>query len=880
MNPSAYNLNDEDQVTYFGETDARNRRLRFGIKRKDRAKHLYAIGKTGMGKSTLLENLAVQDILNGEGLCFLDPHGKSADLLLEYVPEHRIKDVIYFAPFDMEHPVSFNVMEDVGPEQRYLVASGMMSAFKKIWVDAWSARMEYILGNIMLALLEYPGSTLVAVNRMLTDKDFRKEVVNHISDPSVKSFWVNEYANYTEKFAAEAAPAIQNKVGQFVANPLIRNIIGQPKSSFDIRDVMDNRKILIINLSKGRVGEANANLLGSMLITKIYLGAMSRADLNEKQLEAAPNFYLYVDEFQSFANESFADILSEARKYKLSLAIAHQYIEQMSDEVRAAVFGNVGTMVTYRVGAYDAEILEKEFAPYFLAEDIVALQKYQMYLKLMIDGVTSPPFSAAGMAPIPRSEINYTNDILASSRSLYARPRQQVEDELLEWIQKKFGSGGGGGNGGGGSGGGSGGGGASAGSSMGGTREGGSGRSSSGNSGASRGASEGRSAGGSNSSSGYSSHSGSSNFSGGERRIPSSSTSSSAGGDRRINSGGSGASGRPSESSSSGNSGAASTASAAGASRNYSSSASAISSNSSIAPRNPQQGVAQGSNQSSGAGVARQVQSQGQPRDQPRVAVPGQSQTQPQGQSSDTRAAFSMQRTPQSGANQQGSNPSSSVRQSDAPRGYTSRPAGMSTSVEGNEREQELRKAMSLSYLKPEPAPHPKHEKTPKPENIAALREALLSVMKTEGMTVSSPASAAASVPPLANAAMAHASLADASPATGPASVETSSQANSHAYLQPHSQSQNSSQTHSSVEKDQGQDSQKESSRESKTAHSAHAAHVAHHIKPESAPRSENFEGNNEASRETNHGASYGESKKEESSKEVGEDVLKNVFED
>ncbi len=432
-------MNDDEKVVYFGETDARNKRVRFGIKKKDRSRHLYAIGKTGMGKSTLLENLAVQDIQNGDGVCFIDPHGKSADLLLEYVPEHRIKDVIYFAPFDMEYPISFNVMEDVGPEQRYLVASGMMSAFKKIWVDAWSARMEYILGNIMLALLEYPGSTLVGVNRMLTDKDFRKEVVNHISDPSVKSFWVNEYANYTDKFAAEAAPAIQNKVGQFIANPLIRNIIGQAKSSFDIREIMDNKKILIINLSKGRVGEANANLLGSMLITKIYLGAMSRADLNEEQLKKAPNFYLYVDEFQSFANESFADILSEARKYKLNLHIAHQYIEQMTEEVRAAVFGNVGTMCIYRVGAYDAEVLEKEFAPQFTAEDIVNLQKYQMYLKLMIDGVTSPPFSAAGMPPIPKPEKTYVKEIIDSSRSLYARPRLQVEEELLNWIQKQFG---------------------------------------------------------------------------------------------------------------------------------------------------------------------------------------------------------------------------------------------------------------------------------------------------------------------------------------------------------------------------------------------------------------------------------------------------------
>lgn len=428
-------MQDDEKVTYFGETDARNKRVKFGIRSKDRSRHMYAIGKTGMGKSTLLENLAVQDIRDGNGIAFLDPHGKSADLLLEYIPKERINDVIYFAPFDMEYPVSFNVMEDVGTERRHLVSSGLMSAFKKIWVDAWSARMEYILNNIMLALLEYPGSTLLGVNRMLADKDFRKKVVDNITDPSVKAFWVDEYAKYTDKFAAEAAPAIQNKVGQFVTNPLIRNIIGQPKSTFDIRKIMDEKKILIINLSKGRVGESNANLLGSMLITKIYLAAMSRAELNEKQMKDAPNFYLYVDEFQSFANESFADILSEARKYKLNLIIAHQYIEQMTEEVRAAVFGNVGTMAVFRVGAYDAEVLEKEFAPRFTAEDIVNLQQYQMYLKLMIDGVGSPPFSAKGLGPAVRPEISYVKDIIAASRASFARPRSEVENDIVQWLQ-------------------------------------------------------------------------------------------------------------------------------------------------------------------------------------------------------------------------------------------------------------------------------------------------------------------------------------------------------------------------------------------------------------------------------------------------------------
>ncbi len=423
-------MTSDDKVTYFAETDARNKKIKFGIKAKDRTRHVYVIGKTGMGKSTLLENMAVQDIQNGEGLAFIDPHGKTADLLLNYVPENRIKDVVYFAPFDVEFPVSFNVMEDVGYDKRHLVVSGLMSTFKKIWLDAWSARMEYILTNTLLALLEYPGATLLGVNKMLSDKEYRKKVVANIGDPSVKSFWVDEFAKYTDKFAAEATPAIQNKIGQFTNNPLIRNIIGQPKSSFDIRKMMDERKIIIINLSKGRVGESNANLLGAMFITKIYLAAMSRADTPEKVLQTLPNFYLYVDEFQSFANESFADILSEARKYKLNLTIAHQYIEQMSEEVRAAVFGNVGTMIAFRVGSFDAEVLEKEFAPKFTAEDMVNLGFAQIYLRLMIDGIGSQPFSATTLPPIPEPPISFYEQVIQHSRAAYGQLRSIVEEQV------------------------------------------------------------------------------------------------------------------------------------------------------------------------------------------------------------------------------------------------------------------------------------------------------------------------------------------------------------------------------------------------------------------------------------------------------------------
>ncbi len=424
---------DENRITYFAQTDARNKRVKFGIKAKDRTRHVYVIGKTGMGKSTMLENMAVQDIQNGEGMCFIDPHGKTADLMLEYVPKERIRDVIYIAPFDIEHPISFNVLESVDPDKRHLVSSGLMSTFKKIWEDAWSARMEYILTNTLLALLEYPGATLLGVNRMLSDKAYRTEVVNNIKDPSVKAFWQKEFANYTERQAAEAVPAIQNKVGQFTANPLIRNMIGQSESSFDFREAIDHRKIVIINLSKGRIGDENMKLLGGLLVTKIYLAAMSRADVPDRTMQMLPNFYLYVDEFQNFANASFADILSEARKYKLNLTIAHQYVEQMDEIVRPAVFGNVGTMIAFRVGATDAELMEKEFAPQFVIEDLVNLGFAQIYLKLMIDGLSSAPFSATTLPPISHPDHSFVKDIIAASREQFSRPRAEVEEAVIRF---------------------------------------------------------------------------------------------------------------------------------------------------------------------------------------------------------------------------------------------------------------------------------------------------------------------------------------------------------------------------------------------------------------------------------------------------------------
>ena len=429
-------IENPERVTYFAATDNRGRRTPFGIKQKDRSKHMYIIGKTGMGKSTLIENLAIQDIRNGEGLAIIDPHGGTADKLLSYIPPERVNDVVYFAPFDLEHPIAFNVMEDVGYDKRHLVVSGLMATFKKIWVDAWSARMEYILSNTLLALLEYPGATLLGVNRMYTDKGFRKKVVDNVKDPVVKDFWTKEFANYTDRFTQEATPAIQNKVGQFISNPLIRNIIGQPKSSFDIRQLMDDRKILIVNLSKGQVGETNMRLIGSMITTRIFLAAMSRADLSGEDIKKLPHFFFYVDEFQNFANDTFADILSEARKYKLNLVIANQYIKQLestdSTVVKDAVFGNVGTTIAFRVGPFDAEQLETVFMPEFTKEDLVNLGFAQVYLSLMIDGVGSRPFSATTIPSIEPPAKIFREEVIAASRRQFTGVRADIESALMQ----------------------------------------------------------------------------------------------------------------------------------------------------------------------------------------------------------------------------------------------------------------------------------------------------------------------------------------------------------------------------------------------------------------------------------------------------------------
>lgn len=431
---------DPQQVSHFAMTDVRNQRKAFGIRAIDRAKHMYVIGKTGMGKSTLLENLAIQDIQRGEGICFIDPHGSTAEKLLSYVPHDRIKDVIYFAPFDTNHPIGFNVMEDVGYDKRHLVASGLMSAFHRIWgEESWSARMEYILQNTLLALLEYPDTTLGDVSPMLLNQKFRNRVLDKIQDPLVKRYWREEFTSYSERYKQEAVPGILNKVGQFVSNPLIRNIVSQPRSAFDMRDIMDSRKIFLVNLSKGRIGENNADMLGSMIVVKLYLAAMSRAEEGAR-LAGLPPFYLYVDEFQSVVNSSFENILSEARKYKLCLTIAHQYIEQVPEEVRAAVFGNVGTTIAFRVGPFDSEVLEKVFTPVFTAQDLVGLGFAQIYLTLMIDGVGSKPFSAQTLPPINDPEVHYATEAIDWSRQKYSITRAEVEEIIRNHATKVHGA--------------------------------------------------------------------------------------------------------------------------------------------------------------------------------------------------------------------------------------------------------------------------------------------------------------------------------------------------------------------------------------------------------------------------------------------------------
>ena len=431
--------NQADKITVFAKTNFRNNEVPFGIKTDDRRRHMYIIGKTGMGKTTLMENMVIQDIRNGHGVAFLDPHGDSVQRILNSVPPNRVNDVIYFNPADLDHPLAFNILESVDTRYKHLVASGLMGVFTKIWANLWSARMEYILNNTILALLDSPGNTLLGITRMYVDKKYRKKIVDNVKDPMVRAFWTDEFANYNEKYRTEAIAPIQNKVGQFLSSGIIRNIVGQPRSTIDLREVMDQRKILIMDLSKGKVGEDNSALLGAMLVTKLQLAAMSRTDIPEEERK---DFYLYVDEFQNFATDSFATILSEARKYRLNLIVGHQYIGQLVQErntkVRDAIFGNVGTLVVFRVGAEDAEFLVKEFEPVFNEIDIVNLPKYNILLKLMINGVASDPFSAVTMQPNPQWVTGNIEKVLKVSRERYANPVAEVEEKISRWMGAEY----------------------------------------------------------------------------------------------------------------------------------------------------------------------------------------------------------------------------------------------------------------------------------------------------------------------------------------------------------------------------------------------------------------------------------------------------------
>src|SRR3989338_8158246 len=429
---------NNNEITVFAQTNFRNQARKFGIKTDDRRRHTYLIGKTGMGKSVTLENMIIQDIIAGKGLCVVDPHGELVEKVIKFIPPSRINDVVYINPADLSFPIAFNVLESVSEEHRHLVASGLLGIFKKLWAESWGPRLEYVLNNAIMALLEYPGSTLLGVMRLLVDKSFRKKVINKVTDPIIKSFWVEEYSKYPDRFQAEAIAPIQNKVGRFLSSAMIRNIVGQVKSSIDLREIMDQKKILLLNLSKGRIGEDNAALLGAMIITKIQLAAMSRVEIPEAERK---DFYLYVDEFQNFATESFANILSEARKYRLDLIMAHQYIAQLTSvsgggrvtKVKDAVFGNVGTIAMFRIGAPDAEELIKEFEPYFVEEDLVNLTKYHIYLRLMIDGVASKPFSATTLPPTKIESKGAREKVVQVSRERYANRKSEVEEKIMRW---------------------------------------------------------------------------------------------------------------------------------------------------------------------------------------------------------------------------------------------------------------------------------------------------------------------------------------------------------------------------------------------------------------------------------------------------------------
>uniref|UniRef100_A0A7C4R9X6 DUF87 domain-containing protein n=1 Tax=candidate division CPR3 bacterium TaxID=2268181 RepID=A0A7C4R9X6_UNCC3 len=426
-----------EDLTVFGQTNFRDKTTNFGIKMKDRNQHMYIIGQTGTGKSTVMKIQALDDIKEGRGLAIIDPHGEFIDSIIDYIPEERIKDVVILNPGDRDFAPGFNLLENIDENKRELLASSLMSIFTKIWEGVWSPRMEHILKNTILALLETPGTTLLSASKMLVNKEYRKMIIDNVKDITVREFWLEEFeaqAKASPKFLVEAIAPIQNKIGQFLAVPSIRNMIGQPRSTIDFKDITDNNKILLVKVSKGEIGEDNMRLLGAMIITKIYLTIMERAGRAENELKP---FYLYVDEFQNFATSSFASILSESRKYKLNLIIAHQYISQLTPEIRDAVLGNAGNTIAFRVGPDDPPILKKIFEPVFDENDLLNLGTFQIYVKMMIDNTVYPAFSANTIKywEYFGEKYGFGQQIIEESRRKYAIPRADVEKAILTWSE-------------------------------------------------------------------------------------------------------------------------------------------------------------------------------------------------------------------------------------------------------------------------------------------------------------------------------------------------------------------------------------------------------------------------------------------------------------
>jgi hypothetical protein len=402
----------------------------FGISRLDQRQHIYVVGKTGSGKTTLLRNLIVQHIRLRHGVGLIDPHGDLANELLHLVPPGRADHTVYFNPSDLEFPIGMNLLANVTPDARHLVASGVVGAFKGIWRDSWGPRLEYIFYNAVSALLDCGDATLLGVNRMLTDEAYLRSVIGQIKDPFIRTFWSEEYAGYDPRFRREAIAPIQNKLGQFLMNPVVRNILGQVKAKVSIPFIMDHERLFIANLSKGQLGHDKANLLGSLLVTQFQLGAMARANRPETE---RPDFYLFIDEFQNFSTDAFAPILAEARKYHLCLVLSHQYIDQLSLSVRQAVFGNVGTLIAFRVGYADAEILEKEFGKTFPAAVLADLDRYEAAVKLLEDGTNKTPFRAKMLPPF-ENRVGRKHKLIARSRERFATPRAVVEEKLNRWM--------------------------------------------------------------------------------------------------------------------------------------------------------------------------------------------------------------------------------------------------------------------------------------------------------------------------------------------------------------------------------------------------------------------------------------------------------------